>query len=82
MVKINYAIATGGTLARKIVLETKPKCIIAIACHRDLTDGILDVFPLPIYGILNTLEYGPCISTKVDLNKLDCIIKEIINHHT
>jgi len=30
------AVATGGTLARRIVVEKKPKVIIGVACERDL----------------------------------------------
>ena len=74
--KINVAIATGGTLARKIIVQTKPKCIIAVACQRDLVDGLLDVFPIPVYGVLNETPNGPCINTTVNVEK----IKEFLTH--
>ena len=32
---INIFIATGGTLARKVIIENKPKAVIAVACERD-----------------------------------------------
>jgi hypothetical protein len=73
---LNIAIATGGTLARKIIVQTKPKCIIAVACQRDLVDGLIDVFPIPVYGILNERPDGPCINTIVDVEK----INEFIRH--
>jgi Protein of unknown function DUF116. len=44
---VKVAVATGGTLARKVVKDIKPKAIIAIACERDLTSGILDVKKYP-----------------------------------
>jgi len=73
---VKIAIATGGTLARKAVMDTKPKAIIAIACERDLTSGILDVKKIPVYGIINIRPYGPCFNTKVDLDEVE---KAIIN---
>ena len=75
---INIAIATGGTLARKIIVQTKPKCIIAVACQRDLVDGLLEVFPIPVYGVLNERPFGPCINTTVDVQKIEDFLKHII----
>lgn len=36
----HLALATGGTIARRIVVQTRPRMIIAVACERDLTSGI------------------------------------------
>ncbi|MEA3347660.1 MAG: DUF116 domain-containing protein [Pseudomonadota bacterium] len=69
--KIRIAVATGGTLARKIVRDHKPKIIIAVACERDLTSGIHDTFPLPVYGILNQRPEGPCWNTRVDVSEVE-----------
>lgn len=63
-------VATGGTLARKIVTDTKPDAIVAVACERDLSSGIVDTFPLPILGIVNERPFGPCFNTKADINKV------------
>jgi hypothetical protein len=73
--ELNIAIATGGTLARKIIVQTKPKCIIAVACQRDLVDGLIDVFPIPVYGVLNDRPEGPCINTTVDIMKIEDFLK-------
>ncbi len=66
----SVVIATGGTIARKIVVETKPKLILAVACERDLTSGIQDTYPLPVFGIINTRPFGPCFNTAVDVQLL------------
>lgn len=63
-------IATGGTIARRRVAEIRPKQIIAIACERDLTTGIQDCYPIPVYGILNERPIGPCRDTRVQLEAL------------
>lgn len=70
----HFAVATGGTLARKMVMEVRPKAIVAVACERDLTSGIQDVFPLPVLGVLNERPFGPCFNTRVDAAKLEAAI--------
>ncbi len=68
---ISISVATGGTLARRIVVEKKPNMIVAVACERDLTSGIQDTYPLPVYGILNKRPNGPCYDTDVDLERVE-----------
>ncbi|SES73835.1 DUF116 domain-containing protein [Anaerobranca gottschalkii] len=68
---VKLAIATGGTVARKLIKEMKPKSVVAVACERDLSSGIIDTDPLPVIGILNLRPFGPCYNTGVDLNRLE-----------
>jgi len=75
-IKIN--VATGGTLARKIVNDTQPDAIIAVACHRDLTDGIRESWRYPVYAILNERPFGPCYDTKVDVDKIRHLLEKIL----
>lgn len=72
---VHLAIATGGTIARRIVVQRKPRCIIAVACERDLTSGIQDSYPLPVFGILNERPNGPCLDTLVPLDRLEEAIR-------
>lgn len=67
---VRLAIATGGTIARRIVVEAKPRLILAVACERDLTSGIQDTHPLPVHAILNSRPEGPCRNTVVALDLL------------
>ena len=76
--KVHIAVATGGTLARKIVRDHKPKMIIAVACERDLTSGIHDTFPLPVYGILNQRPEGPCWNTRVDTVEVEKVLQTFL----
>ena len=68
---IPVAVATGGTLARKIVVETRPEIIIGVACERDLTSGIQDTYPIPVFGIFNIRPFGPCYDTDVNLELVE-----------
>jgi len=69
--RVSISVATGGTLARRIVVETRPEMIIGVACERDLTSGIQDTYPIPVYGILNKRPFGPCFDTDVDLSLVE-----------
>ncbi len=76
---IFLAIATGGTIARRIVVQRRPKIIIAVACQRDLASGIQDTYPLPVYGVLNERPNGPCLDTLVPLEHLEKAIRRFLD---
>lgn len=67
---LKLSVATGGNLARKIVMDIRPEAIIAVACERDLSSGVADSFPMPIIGIVNERPFGPCFNTKVSMEKV------------
>jgi len=73
---IDIAVATGGTLARKIIVEKRPRFILAVACERDLTSGIRDSYPLPVIGVLNHRPNGPCFNTSVILEEVRFVLDE------
>ena len=75
---VHVYIVTGGTLARQAVKKVRPKAILAVACERDLTSGIQDVFPMPVIGVLNQRPNGPCFNTCVDMARVEEEIKSFI----
>ena len=68
---ISIFIATGGTLARKIIIDNKPKAVIAVACERDLTSGIQDMKHIPVLGVFNKRPNGPCVDTLIDIHEVE-----------
>jgi hypothetical protein len=64
---LKIEVVNGGTLARKKVASFHPDGIVAVACERDLTFGIQDVYPIPVYGVINDRPNGPCYNTGVDM---------------
>jgi len=76
---IHLAIATGGTIARRIVVQRRPKMILAVACERDLASGIQDTYPLPVYGVMNFRPHGPCLDTNVSLEDLESAIRQFMD---
>ena len=76
---VDISVATGGTLARKVIVEKRPKLVLAVACERDLTSGIKDCYPLPVIGILNDRPFGPCFNTIVDVSKIDEALCQVLD---
>ncbi|MCX5780787.1 MAG: DUF116 domain-containing protein [Firmicutes bacterium] len=73
----NIKVATGGTLARKFIEESRPRGVVAVACERDLSMGIQDASYLPVIGVLNCRPNGPCINTSVEIDKVEQAILTI-----
>lgn len=68
---VDIFVATGGTLARKIIMENKPKAVIAVACERDLTSGVQDINKIPVLGVFNRRPNGPCVDTSIDIKEVE-----------
>lgn len=75
---LNIKIATGGTLARNYIKETRPDLIIAVACKRDLILGIVDAQPFHVYGILNRITSKDCMDTDFSISQVENVLKRII----
>ena len=71
----HFAIASGGTSARRIVERIKPSLIVAVACPVDLSLGILDVHPVTTVGVLNEWPFGPCFDTWVNSSELETVLE-------
>jgi len=75
---IKAVLVTGGTQARELVKTRRPKAIIAVACERELTSGILDTSTIQVIGIINIRMNGPCFNTRMDVNALNSTLAEIL----
>ncbi|MCB5225113.1 MAG: DUF116 domain-containing protein [Candidatus Cloacimonadaceae bacterium] len=72
---VKSAIATGGSLARKLIEDNKPDVIVAVACHRDLLEGLRDAWSYPVYAVLNERPKGPCHETTVSIASIEFAIQ-------
>jgi hypothetical protein len=72
---LRIEVVNGGTLARRRVAQFRPNGIIAVACERDLTLGIQDVYPIPVFGVINDRPHGPCVNTCVDMSLVEDAVK-------
>lgn len=64
----------GGTLALEKVSQINPEGIISVACERELIDGIKETLHIPVWALKNLRPNGPCLNTKIQLEKLVEII--------
>lgn len=76
---VKLVVATGGTSARRFVEQYRPQAIVAVACERDLSSGILDTNPLPVLGVLNRRPNGPCYNTDVDLEEVEGALLRLLD---
>lgn len=70
-------VLTGGTIARRRIKEFSPDAVLAVACERDLTSGVQDAYPLPVFGIVNKRPHGYCVATGVAVDVIKDAIEDL-----
>jgi hypothetical protein len=63
---ISCSMAAGGREALAFVADKQIEAVIAVACEKELLQGILAVFPKPVLGVQNIQTNGPCRNTRLD----------------
>lgn len=76
---VSISVVSGGTAARRAVIDHMPSFAVAVACERDMISGIRDSIPLPSWGILNERPNGPCRNTKVDVARVEEALKMLLD---
>ncbi|MDD4872698.1 MAG: DUF116 domain-containing protein [Kiritimatiellae bacterium] len=71
-------IVGGGSQAALQAQREDVKAVVAVACDRELFEGIVSAFPKPVVAISNETPEGPCHNTKVDINKVKVAIESLI----
>jgi hypothetical protein len=64
------AVATGGRLALQRVKAEDVKAVVAVACEKELQEGMKGAFPKPVLGVVNLRPHGPCKDTEVDVDEV------------
>ncbi len=65
-----FVVATGGEEARAAVQNAQPGAVLAVACERDLVEGVRDVLPrATVQALANRRPEGPCRNSEIDLEK-------------
>ncbi|MBL0387364.1 DUF116 domain-containing protein [Tumebacillus sp. ITR2] len=73
---IDFHICAGGQMARQLLVEKKPKGVIAVACERDLMAGVQDVkAAVPVIAIANKRPEGPCRNTNINMTEMENAIR-------
>ena len=58
--------------------EAGVKAVVAVACEKELKQGIRAAFPKAVIGVINTRPKGPCFDTDVDLNEVERAIEWLL----
>jgi len=64
---VRCTMATGGRLALQMAKDKAVKAVVAVACEKELVEGIWALFPKPSLGVVNLRPNGPCTDTDVDV---------------
>ncbi len=65
-----FVVATGGEEARAAVYGDLPSGVLAVACERDLIEGMRDLLPkLTVLGLPNRRPDGPCRNSEVSVEE-------------
>ncbi len=72
------AVATGGHLALELARDEGVRTVVAIACAKELQEGMKGIFPKPSVGIINLWPNGPCVDTDVELDRVEAAIERLI----
>jgi hypothetical protein len=67
-------IAAGGREAQKRAARDDVRAILAVACRRELAEGIRATFPKKVVGVLNAWPHGACVSTDVDVAEVEAAL--------
>ena len=71
-------VAGGGRQALACVRNPEVKVVVAVACERELVQGIVAAFPKPVVAIPNATPEGSCVNTMVDPEKVANAIARLI----
>ena len=69
--EVQCAAVTGGRLAVERVGRDDVHAVVAIACEKEIRDGMKGIFPKPALGVVNLRPNGPCRDTDVDLEEVE-----------
>jgi len=72
---IRVFMATGGRLAAREARSPDVKAIVAVACCKELSEGLKAVFPKPVALLEIATPHGPCKDTQIDFD----VVREAIN---
>jgi hypothetical protein len=72
-------IASGGRQALDMVRDSSVKIVVAVACTKELSDGILAAFPKPVVAVPNLQPEGPCKNTRVNIDAAIQAVRSLID---
>jgi hypothetical protein len=76
--KVKCVIASGGEMAKEKVKASDAKVVVAIACNKELMEGLKGIFPKIVAPIRNKQPEGPCKDCTVDIKLFEEMLKTLV----
>jgi len=67
---VQVHVASGGREALERARDESVRAILAVACSREMAEGIRATFPKTVVSVLNSWPNGPCRNTDVDVSQV------------
>ena len=77
---VKIHVAGGGRQALAQVRSEGVRAVVAVACEKELLQGIIGVFPAPVMAVCNTRPLGDCHDTLTDLAAVESAISEFTTY--
>ncbi len=75
---VQVHIASGGRGALEMARADRVRAILAVACSKEMAEGIRAAFPKRVVSILNSWPHGPCRNTDVDVSEVEAALDGLI----
>ncbi len=79
---VKCSLAGGGRQALATVRQKGVKAVVAVACERELVDGIRACFPKPVFAVTNQRPNGPCKDTVVDISRIELALRSLLDEES
>lgn len=76
--RIQCRVAAGGREALATIRNPTVKAIVAVACEKELYEGICSAFPKPVLAITNSAPKGPCHDTRVEVERVRAAVQGML----
>jgi hypothetical protein len=70
--------ASGGREAAARVKRPDVHAVLAVACEKELRQGMMATLPKPVLGVVNLRPHGPCRDTDVGLPAVEAALRELL----
>ena len=77
---IPVCVASGGREAQARARAPEVRVILAVACKRELAEGIRATFPKKVAHVPNSWPHGPCKDTDVDVAEVEAAVLRLLEH--
>ena len=75
---VHAFVASGGRSALNEAKRDDIDVVLAVACRRELAEGIRAAFPKKVLGVLNSWPNGECVDTDVDVDEVRAALTSLI----